>query len=112
MSRASGASKRRTTAASRYPGSRCSSSFSTVRLSQRIERMFAHAADGRRLTALLATRRNGKRTRPARVPVLAQVDALPGAEGEAPIRYRDRQRCVEQRRLDVGGHVVRTLERV
>ena len=46
------------------------------------------------------------------VAVLAQVDPLPGPEREPAARDRQRQRRPEQRRLDVRGHVVRTLERV
>ena len=46
------------------------------------------------------------------VAVLTQVDALPGAEREPSAHHRQHQRRPQQRRLDVGGHVVVAFERV
>ena len=46
------------------------------------------------------------------VAVLAEVDALPGAEGGAAAGQRQGQRGAEQGRLDVGGHVVVPLQGV
>ena len=56
--------------------------------------------------------RGDQRARAAAVAVLAQVDALPGAERQAPVADRQRQRRAEQRGLDVRRHVVGALERV
>ena len=56
---------------------------------------------------LLAVQGEDQRARAAVVAVLAQVDALPGAEREAAAGDRERQRRAEQRGLDVRGHVVR-----
>lgn len=39
--------------------------------------------------------------------VFEQVNALPCAEGKATIYQRNGQRCLGQRRLDMGGHIVR-----
>ena len=61
---------------------------------------------------LLAVQRHDERARAAVVAVLAQVDALPGADREPAAGDRERQRRAEQRRLDVRGHVVRALDRV
>src|SRR3954471_6633261 len=61
---------------------------------------------------LLAVQRHDQRARAAAVAVLAEVDPLPGADGEAAAAHRKGQRRAEQRRLDVGGHVVRALDRV
>ena len=60
----------------------------------------------------IAGERDDQRARAAVVAVLAQVDALPGAEREAAAGDRQRQRRAEQRGLDVRGHVVRALDRV
>src|SRR4051794_41663967 len=60
----------------------------------------------------LALEREQQRPRAAVVAVLAQVDALPGAQGEAAVADRQRERGTEERGLDVGGHVVGALERV
>ena len=46
------------------------------------------------------------------VAVLAEVDALPRAQRQAPAHHRQHQRRAQQRGLDVGGHVVVALERV
>ena len=67
---------------------------------------------GELLAVGLAPERRDQRARTASVAVLTQVDPLPGAEREPPAGHRDRQRRAEQRGLDVGGHVVRSLERV
>ena len=50
--------------------------------------------------------------RPPPVAGLAQVDPLPRAEREPAVGDRQAQRRPQQRRLDVGGHVVGALERV
>ncbi len=56
--------------------------------------------------------RGHDRAWPAVLAVLAQVDPLPRAERQAALRDRQCERRTEQRGLDVGGHVVRTLDRV
>jgi hypothetical protein len=60
----------------------------------------------------LAPRGGDQRARAAVVAVLAEVDALPGAERETAVADRQRQGRPQQRRLDVGGHVVVALESV
>src|SRR4051794_38260418 len=50
--------------------------------------------------------------RPAVIAVLAQVDALPGPQGEATVADREGERWPEEGGLDVRGHVVGALERV
>ena len=49
---------------------------------------------------------------PAAMPMLPQVDPLPRPECESALDEGDRQRRRRDRRADVGGHVVRTFERV
>ena len=65
-----------------------------------------------RLGCYSTVQREDERTRAAVVAVLAEVDALPGADREAAAGDRQRERRAEQRRLDVGGHVVGALDRV
>ena len=60
----------------------------------------------------LAVQRGEQAAGAAAVAVLAQVDALPGAEREPAVADRQRQRRAEQRRLDVGRHVVGALDGV
>src|SRR5215207_7458591 len=67
--------------------------------------------DGRELVGLSPNRRH-QRAGAAAVAVLTEVDPLPGAECEGALAYRKGQGGAEQRRLDVGGHVVGTLERM
>src|SRR4051794_5660868 len=106
MSMASGASKVRTVAGSLYPGRLRASSDSTLRFCQRIERMFAESAVG------FAPQGHNDAAGAAVIPVLAEVDALPGAEGELAVPDGHRERVAGERALDVGGHVVGPLEGV
>ena len=46
------------------------------------------------------------------VAKFAEVDALPGAEGETPIGDGDREAHAEERTLGVGGHVIGPLHGV
>jgi len=46
------------------------------------------------------------------VAVFAQVNTLPSAQDKLPVSDWQGQRTAEKRRLDVGGHVIGTLERV
>lgn len=46
------------------------------------------------------------------VAVLAEVDPLPGSEEEPASADGDGERRADQRRFDVGGHVVRAFEGV
>src|SRR4051794_10069111 len=59
-----------------------------------------------------APQRGHQRARPAAVAVLAQVDPLPRAEHEPAATDGKGERRTEQRGLDVGGHVIGSLERV
>src|SRR5438874_9185705 len=76
--------------------------------------MFAYRADESGLPArsLLAPGGHDDLARTAGVAVLAEVDALPGAQSDPPARDRDGDGRTEQRGLDVRGHVVGALERV
>ena len=62
--------------------------------------------------ARLAPGRRHHRARAAVVAVLAEVDPLPGPERRPALAHRQGQRRAQQRRLDVGGHVVLALQRV
>ena len=44
--------------------------------------------------------------------MLAQIDPLPRSQRQAATLDRERQRRAEQRRLDVGGHIVIAFEGV
>lgn len=46
------------------------------------------------------------------IPVFAQVDSLPSPQAQGPILDRDRQPGPHQRCLDMGRHIIRTLDRV
>lgn len=62
--------------------------------------------------ALLFINRSYDATTTSIVAELAEVDALPGAEGKATVGDGDGEAHTEERTLGVGGHVVGTLHRV
>src|SRR5262245_28558331 len=52
------------------------------------------------------------RARPAIIAMFAEVDSLPGAEKQSALTDRDCQTACDQRRFDVGRHVVGDFEHV
>lgn len=75
-----------------------------------------HWADGRHgraaRVAQAAVERDEQLARARMVPVLAQPDALPCAQVQLALRYRDSERAAEKARLHVRRHVVGALARV
>src|SRR5690242_18256768 len=60
---------------------------------------------------LLAPQRKHQRPAAGAIPMLAQVDSLPGAKEQSSVADWNRHRRTHQRRLDVGWHVVGPFDR-